>query len=259
MQRSALLITLSVWKALFLREALTRLFGARGAWFWLLAEPVFQVTIMMFFFAVIRMRHVGGMDVMVWLMLGFLAFFMFSRTSAQTSNALSANKALFAYRQVKPVDPVLVRGVLEGFLLVLVCSLLTSGMALAGKMAVPSEPLRIIGAVVGLWVLGLGWGLMLSVCSDLLPELARLIRLLTIPLMIVSGVIFPISALVQPYRDWLLLNPIAHGIEEVRAAYSASYYAVPELDISYMFFFSLVLVFLGLALHARYEDRLIAA
>jgi capsular polysaccharide transport system permease protein len=36
--RTSLAITLSVWKALFLRESLSCLFSARAAWFWLLAE-----------------------------------------------------------------------------------------------------------------------------------------------------------------------------------------------------------------------------
>ena len=42
--------------------------------------------------------------------IGMLAYFMFQRTATQVMNAISANQALFAYRQVKPADTVLVRG-----------------------------------------------------------------------------------------------------------------------------------------------------
>lgn len=84
--RSPLVITLSVWKALLLREALSRLFSGRAVWFWLVAEPVFHVSYMLVIFTVIRVSKVGGIDTAVWLMVGFLAFFMFRNTGTQVMN-----------------------------------------------------------------------------------------------------------------------------------------------------------------------------
>jgi capsular polysaccharide transport system permease protein len=43
-QRSQLGVMLSVWKAMFLREALRRLFGARAAWMWVFLEPVYHTV-----------------------------------------------------------------------------------------------------------------------------------------------------------------------------------------------------------------------
>src|SRR3546814_2028028 len=37
-------VTLSVWKALLLREALARLFSGRASWFWLIAEPILHMA-----------------------------------------------------------------------------------------------------------------------------------------------------------------------------------------------------------------------
>ena len=211
---------------------------------------------MMVIFGVVRVRHIGGQSTIVWIALGLVAFYMFSRVGNQTANGLSANKALFAYRQVKPLDPVLVRSGLEGFLMVILIIVLAFGVGLSGQLTNPSLPLELMGVLAGLWFLGVGYGLVLSVCSDLLPEFGRLIKLLSMPLLLVSGVLFPLSMLSQPYRGWLMLNPIAHGVEGVRAAYATSYYAVPELDVQYMWLFALVLVFLGMALHVRFEERL---
>jgi capsular polysaccharide transport system permease protein len=39
-------VTWSVWKALFLRESLTRLTAGRAAWLWLLIEPISHVVIL---------------------------------------------------------------------------------------------------------------------------------------------------------------------------------------------------------------------
>src|SRR5512133_3248918 len=105
--RSPLNVTLSVWKALVLREAVHRLFQRRAAWVWLVLEPVVHFAAMAFIFAAVRVRVIGGIDTVTWVLSGILVFFIYKRTAAQAKNAIDANEALFAYRQVKPVDTVL--------------------------------------------------------------------------------------------------------------------------------------------------------
>lgn len=255
--RTPLVITLSVWKALFLREALSRLFSGRASWFWLLAEPVFHVSYMLVIFTVIRVSKMGGIDTTIWLMVGFQAFFMFRNTGTQVMNAISANRALFTYRQVKPVDTLLVRGGLEGLLIIVIASILLCGAALFGHSIIPADPLAVLEAFFGLWLVGMGFGLVASVASELVPELGRLIKFVMMPLYMISGVIFPLSAVPQPYRDWLLLNPVAHGLEAARLGYAPYYHAVPELSVGYLYQFALVIIFLGLALHRRFALRLV--
>jgi capsular polysaccharide transport system permease protein len=254
--RSSLQITLAVWKALFLREALSRLFSSRGAWFWLLAEPVFHVAYMLVIFSVIRVRHVGGIETPVWLMVGMLAFFAFRRTGTQAGNGISANRALFAYRQVKPIDTVLMRSALEAVLLLVVMVILMSGLGLLGFDVLPASPLAVLQAFLALWLLGLGFGLVASVAGKLLPELDRILGFVMMPLFLISGVIFPLSAIPQPYRDWVMLNPVAHGIEAARLGFAPYYHAVPELSVPYLYACMLVTLFLGLALHRRFALRL---
>ena len=89
-------------------EALTRLFSGRATWFWLFTEPLFRAIFLAFVFSAVRVRNIGGVDVVLWVMVGLLAFFTFRRTAQQSTNGIGANRALFAYRQIKPVDTVLV-------------------------------------------------------------------------------------------------------------------------------------------------------
>jgi len=255
--RPSLLITLSVWRALFLREALARLFSGRATWFWLVAEPVFSVAIMLFIFTVIRVRTVGGIDTMLWLMVGMLGFFMFRRTGTQAQNAISANRTLFTYRQVLPVDTALVRAALEALLMVAVAGVLLAGAALLGHSVVPANPLAVLEAFLGLWLAGLGFGLVTSVVIELVPELGKVLKLVMAPLMIVSGVMIPISAVPQPYQGWLMLNPVAHGLEAARLGFAPYYHAVPELSVAYLYAFALVCIFFGLALYRRFATKLV--
>jgi capsular polysaccharide transport system permease protein len=60
--RSSLIVTFSVLRALFLREAVQRLFNKRVAWLWLLAEPIVHIVFLLFIFTVVRLRSIGGID-----------------------------------------------------------------------------------------------------------------------------------------------------------------------------------------------------
>ena len=254
--RSPAEITFSVWKALFLREALARLFSRRAAWVWLLLEPLFHIGYMLFVFTVLRARTIGGIDVTIWLLSGMLAFFIFRRTASQAQNAISANQALFTYRQVKPVDTVLVRAGLEGLLMVVVAFILFAGAAFFGHSVLPADPLMVLQGFLGLWLIGLGWGLISSVINELVRELAIVIEYVMTPLYIVSGVIMPIASIPLPYRDWLVYNPLVHGIEAARLGFAPYYHAIPEFSLWYLYGFALVVVFLGLALQHRFALRL---
>ena len=256
--RTPFSITYSVWKALFLREAVSRLSTGRAAWLWLLLEPLFQIVIMLSIYAVIRMRTVGGINTTLWLMVGLLAFFMFKRTGTQTQNAVNSNKGLFTYRQVKPVDTVLVRATLEGLITILVAAILFGGAVLFGINTLPVDPLSVLEAFFGLWLLGLGFGLMASVAGELIPEVEKIIGFMMTPLYFVSGLIFPITIIPQPYRDWVLLNPVVHGVEAARLGFAPYYHAVSGLSIAYLYGFSLASIFIGLALHVRFATRLIS-
>lgn len=255
--RSSLSITSSVWRALFLREALARLFSSRAAWFWMLAEPMFHIMLLVFIFTIVRVRTIGGIDTTVWVMVGLLAFFLFRRTGTQVTNAIDANRALFTYRQVKPVDTALVRAVLEALLMIVISFLLIAVAGLLGHIQAPDDPLMVMGALGGLWLFALGFGLIVSVISDLVPELGHVVKLVMTPLYFISGVIYPVSAMPQPYRDILLMNPITHGLEAARSGFSLYYHVIPELSVSYLYGSALFSMFLGLALHRRYALRLV--
>src|SRR3546814_6107072 len=79
--RNSLVVTLSVWKALLLREALARLFSGRASWFWLIAEPILHMAMFGYIYAGIRQRTIRGIDTLIWLVLGLQGFFLFRRTA----------------------------------------------------------------------------------------------------------------------------------------------------------------------------------
>lgn len=255
--RSAASVTYAVWRALFLREAVFRLSANRTAWLWLLVEPIFHIAFIMLFFELVRMQTIPGADPAMFVMIGLLGFFMARNTALRSMEAINANAALFAYRQVKPVDTVLVRAALEGFINLVVALIIVGCAGLLGIDLTLNDPLDAIMAFTGLWLSGLGLGLMLAVANQLLPELANVVKLLFLPLYFISGVMFPALIVPQPYREWLFVNPLLHGIETLRGGFFPHYYVVPETSLSFLYGFALLTIFFGLALHVRYARKLI--
>jgi capsular polysaccharide transport system permease protein len=248
----------SVMSALFLREAITRLSSGRAAWLWILLEPLAHVIFLMMLFGFILHRIVSGVNGAMFIMTGLLSFMIVRNTATRSAGAINANTALFAYRQVLPVDTVLVRAALEGFLMLLSALLLLAGAGLVGFDVLAHDPLGVLLAFFGLWLCGTGLGLVLSVASELFPEVGKVIHVAFIPLYFVSGVMLPAMAIPQPYREWAMLNPLLHGLELIRGSFFPQFHAAPEASFLMLYGFALVLVFFGLALHVRFAERLVA-
>lgn len=248
---------LSVWKALFLREAMVRMFGTRMAWCWLVVEPVANVLWLVLIFSIIRIQHVGGIETALWIVCGMLVFMTFRRTVSQVQNGVGANVALFAYRQVRPADVVLVRAAVEGASMFVISGTVFLVGAAIGWMAWPASMWSVLEAFTAAWLCGLGLGMIFGVLARLIPEAERIINFLMTPLMMISGVMVPLGMVHEPYRGWLMYNPLAHAIEASRLGFAPYYHAASELDLSYAYQCALVLVFLGLALFRRFNQRLV--
>ena len=255
--RAPLAVTLAVWRALFLREALVRLMRGRFAWLWMLVEPVAHVAILLALFTIgLRTRSVSGADVMLFLILGIKGFFLVRNVMNRGTGAIEANEDLYAFRQIKPVDLVLVRAAAEGLLGVLVLAVLLAAAGLTGRYVLPADPLGALAALASLWILGLGLALVMSVLDVLLPELSRTIHLLQTPLYLVSGAMIPLTSLPIAFRELLLLNPVVHGLEPLRVAFMPGYRPIPGIEPMYLVKFALVTIFLGLLLQVRFQRRL---
>lgn len=250
-------VTRSVWYAMFVREALSRTMGDRMGWFWMIFEPVAFVGIMVSIRSFIRGgRLVVNAEFIPWLIAGLMGFMLVREGMLRGMGAIEGNQALFAYRQVQPIDPVLVRNFLEGALRSLVFLIFIGGGLMLGLDMYPDNALRVMAAWLSLWSLGLGLGLVTSVAATLVPEIGKVIRMLSLPLMILSGVIIPLNSLPHWLLEYLMLNPIPHGLETLRLGFFEKYQVVHGTSMLYFWLFTLTLISMGLLMHLRFVDRL---
>jgi capsular polysaccharide transport system permease protein len=247
----------SVLAALFLREAMARITASRLAWFWIFVEPLAHVALMVMLREFMgRIRFTLNADFIPWLIVGITAFILFRDGITRTLNAVDSNRALFAYRQVKPVDPVLVRVMLEGLIKTVVFILLLAGASLLGYDILPFDPLGAIFIWISIWLLGVGLGLVASVGAALAEEVGRVVRIILFPLYILSGVIIPLQAKPHYVQEILLYLPTVHGLELLRGCFFEGYHTLAGIDLLYLYGWIFASIALGLALHVKFATRL---
>jgi capsular polysaccharide transport system permease protein len=190
-------------------------------------------------------------------MAGLLGYFLFQRTATQGMYALGSNKDYFTYRQVKPFDAALARSSLEALFIAIIAAILLAIAALVGHRIAPEDPLLVLVALTGLWLLAFGYGIITSVCIKLVPEARHVLGLFMTPLYLISGVMIHIGSVPMPYRGWLMLNPLAQGLELVRVGYFPYYHAASGLSLSYLYGWAISLIFVGLVLYRRFHLRLV--
>ncbi|WP_447893727.1 ABC transporter permease [Vreelandella sp. GE22] len=253
-------VTRSVWYAMFMREAISRTMSDRMGWFWMIFEPVAFVAVMVGIRSFIRGDQlIANADFIPWLIAGLMGFFLVREGMMRGMGAVDSSKALFAYRQVQPIDPVLVRNFLEGTLRTFVFLIFIVGGLMLGLDMYPDNAIRVMAAWLSLWSLGLGLGLVVSVAATLVPEIGRVVRILTLPLLILSGVILPLNSLPHWLLEYLMLNPIPHGLETLRLGFFENYKVVHGTSMLYFWLFTLSLITVGLIMHLRFVDRLKAS
>lgn len=255
--RTSWQVTRSVWYAMFMREAISRTMADRMGWFWMIFEPAAFIAIMVGIRSFIRGdRLIVNAEFIPWMIAGMMGFFLVREGMIRGMGAIESNSALFTYRQVHPVDPVLVRNFLEGMLRSFIFLLFIAGGLMLGLDMYPDNAIRVMAAWLSLWSLGLGLGLLTSVLATLVPEVGRIVRMLSLPLLILSGVIFPLNQLPHWLLEYLMLNPIPHGLETLRLGFFENYETIHGTSMLYFWLVTLSLSALGLLMHLRFVDRL---
>ncbi len=255
--RHPLRVTWDVWSAMYLREMIARTMADRMAWFWMIFEPVATVVVMVGVRTLIRgARHIGGADFVPWIIVGLMGFYLFREAMTRPMGAIEGNRGLFTYRQVLPIDPVLVRCFVEGMIRSFIFLIFVFVGSMLKLDMLPDHGFGVMMDWLSLWVLGVGFGVLVSVAGGLVPEIIRVVRILMLPLLLLSGVIFPVSYVPSQFQQLLLLNPIVHGLESMRLSFFENYHTIPGINMVYLWMWSLSTLCLGLVMHVRFAWRL---
>lgn len=250
---TALMIQLQVIYALVLREVRTRFGAHRLGYIWALLEPMMWIGTFGLLYTVMGRPLPYHLSVVAFLGASFVPYGLFRELTSRSVSAISANRGMLFYAQVRPLDLVIARAVLEFCTQAAVFLLIMGGLGLYEWKLELANPLLILVGFLLAGGFGLGLGLTLCGLSTYTRSVERLQQPLMRPLFWISGLFYAPSMLPEPAQALLLLNPLVHILEIVRMGCFEHYGAAP-VTIAYPLAWIVVLLFVGLMLE-RFARR----
>lgn len=250
-----LLVQLQVIRALMLRETRTRFGEHKLGYIWALVEPITFIGMFAAMYMLMGRTTTEGVPVIPFLATGMMPFLLFRETVSRAVAAIDGNKGLLFYPDIRPLDLVAARVVLEVITNLLVFTLIMGTLVLVeGQLRVGSWLTLLLGLFLASG-LGAGIGLVFCGLSTFSKAAERIMGPLLRPLFWISAVFFSSNSLPPVVRDLFLWNPLLHAVEIVREGWFPSYHP-RYVNASYPLVWILVLLFFGLTLERVARRRI---
>jgi capsular polysaccharide transport system permease protein len=260
-KRTPFQIQKAVIFALLMRELKTRFGGHWAGVVWLFGEPLLKLAVLTWVFVYLRGRSTqNGYPYEIYLLVALQPFSLFSSLWTQLMNGIKSNAGLYGYKQVKPLDALIARTLLE---MALASMVFIIGFTLMWRFRSgptwPQDFLEYSSVVLCFVALGFGFGLVCSVVLRFFPRITLLVSLLNMPLQILSGAVFPIRSFPKDFLNILMYNPLAHLVELARQAFLPGYQVIQGVSFYYPLLWVLCSWTLGLSLYWFWRNLLSTA
>ena len=202
---------------------------------------------MLLIFVYVRDRMLPQVPFSLFLISGFVPYFMFKNIVMKLIDGINANKSLFAYKPVRPIHVFIARTILEVLIysLVFVAFMFGFGWFLSYEIF-PQNFLEVVISFCILIVFGFSLGLCLTILVHSIETAKIIIGIFFTALYFVSGVMYPLWIIPSEYLKFLLINPLVHILETFRENYFHDYPIVDGINIFYPISFSIVFLYVGL-------------
>ncbi|WP_011582075.1 MULTISPECIES: ABC transporter permease [Chelativorans] len=232
--------------ALVLRETRATFGTSQIGYLWAIIVPAAGTMLLVLLFSAVGRHPPFGASLALFFATGILTLEFFNKLSASLMTAFEANRALMAYPLLKGADFLFARATLIGATYALIMGLFFCTLIALDMAGPPAHPMALMEAFAVTLIFGFGFGATNAVIVSLLDSWRHVEKILTRPLIFISGVFYVPSALPASAREWVAWNPVLHAIEWLRNGYYANYDS-RVLDKTYLVGIALCLVFTGLA------------
>jgi len=263
-KRKSVKIFKSVIFALFLREVKARFTSSQAGVFWTFFQPFITIFIFVYIHAITRSSEINAnatIEYSIFLTAGIIPFFLFKSILLRSVGAFSANRAIFIYKQIKPIDTIFARVVSEYFFssAILIFFLLIAYF-LNYDIKIKNLPMFAF-AYLWLIIFAFAWGLLLAIINSFYDWIKKLLDFSFLPLLLLSGVFFSLQTVadISPSIAKLLLyNPLIHFMELIHGSVSYSL-DTKYVDYNYMLFWTFIPMGISLWLYIKIEKRIISS
>lgn len=231
--------------ALILREARVRHGRSRIGYAWAVLEPFAVLSVMTLFFAGLTRSGPLDPEFALFYATGVLPFQYFRHASAFVGMSIEANTPLFNYPSVREFDAALARLTLDTITSLVICTLVFTFLTVIFDLRGPAHLGTLFISFFGLGLLALGIGLNVAALQRRFQMAHHVYNMVTTPAFFLSCIFFSLTSVPPHFRDYLVWNPLVHGIEGFRIGYFPDY-SDTYVSLGYLYFVGLTLLFLGM-------------
>lgn len=223
---------------------------------WILINPLLSTLVFTIVFGNIAKLPTDGIPPMLFYLSGNVMWGYFAACVTVTSNTFTANAAIFG-KVYFPRLTIPISKVASGLIEFAVQFLLFIGFLTYFALRGASVEISVYALLLPLQVLvmaglGLGAGMILSAMTSKYRDLQGLVGFGLRLFMYATVVIYPLSTVEQPYRGWLLLNPMTSVIESFRLGFLGQG-SLSWLYLGYSAGLAAVLMLVGMLIFSRVE------
>jgi capsular polysaccharide transport system permease protein len=243
--------------ALMLRNIRTRFFGNGLGYLVAIAWPLSHILILVSIYTLMGRAPPYGDSTALFIATGVVPFQIFNYLARFMMIAVTRNRPLLAFPEVKVLDILFASALLEILAAACVTVVFFVLAWFVGIDIMPKEIVQAAYAFVATVLLGLGFGLFNGIITLAFPGWFTAYTLFTIVLWVTAGILFVPDALPKTLREVVAYHPVLQVIEWTRSAYYEGYGDL-VLDRPYIIGYICVTIFLGLLLERAMRGYVLA-
>ncbi|MEG9476349.1 ABC transporter permease [Mannheimia bovis] len=233
--------------ALLMRELITR-YGRKNIGFlWLFVEPLLLTLLIAVAWKYIKADKFSTLNIIAFMITGYPIAMMWRNASNRAKGAISANLSLLYHRNVKVLDTIFTRVLLEVAGASIAQIILVAIFIAIGWIDIPHDIFYMLCAWVLMAFFALGLGLIICALAHYIEPFGKIWGTISFILLPLSGAFFFVHNLPPKAQEIALLFPMIHGTEMFRHGYFGEIVITYE-SISYIIVSDLILIFIGLLL-----------
>lgn len=237
--KKGLLVQIDVVRALILRETRTRFGASNIGYLWALIEPIIWILTFYMFFLFLGKNTPYGTTLISFISSGLVPFLLFRQIVNNCMNAIDANKTLLFYPQVKPLDLIFARTLLEVTTVSVIFLLLIGFDLLIFHDYEPNHFLNVCLSLILISFTAMGIGTAFAAIAINFDSIKRIIPPIIRVLFFISGIFYTPLLLGNNLHSIIMYNPITNSIEMLRSALFVGYQN-EQYDVTYLLEWSVI-------------------
>lgn len=248
----SLIIQKRVIGALLMREIITRYGRNNIGFLWLFVEPLLMTLIMVLMWKFFKVNNISTLNIVAFTITGYPMMMMWRNASNRAIGSISANMSLLYHRNVRILDTIFARMLLEIAGATIAQIAIMSVLIAVRWIEMPADIFYMLLAWLLMAMFAIGLGLIICSVAFHFEPFGKVWGTISFVMMPLSGVFFFVHNLPQQLQHYVLMLPMVHGTEMFRAGYfgnSVITYGNPW----FILLCNLVLLLLGLAMVTKFS------